>query len=314
MPASQSTFVTGALVNGLATCTATFFTNPLEVTKTRFQLQGELGATQRAYSSVLQAARHIVSTEGWHGLQKGLVAAWGYQLVGNGVRLSTYDQIKGAAGRPLTFPETLAAAAGAGCVGTLAGQPFYLVKVRLQAFAPATQIGYRQHEYKSLSDGLRQILFRDGGGDVRALWQGLSGTLGRSVVASSVQLSSFDYCKNFFLRLGLCREPRGKDDRLGLLWLTVCAALSTGVVTTTVMEPFDVAATRLCNQAAASAVEVDTCVRPYAGLLDALQKTVRAEGALALFKGWRSSYLRIGPHTVLMFVFVEQFKALLGVS
>jgi len=46
---------------------------------------------------------------------------------------------------------------------------------------------------------------------------------------------------------------------------------------------------------------------PYSGMLDALVKVVRAEGALALWKGFPPYFLRSGGHTVFMFLFKEQY-------
>lgn len=42
--------------------------------------------------------------------------------------------------------------------------------------------------------------------------------------------------------------------------------------------------------------------------LDCLLKTVQSEGVLALYKGGGTHYARLGPHIVLVFVFLEQFK------
>ena len=37
-------------------------------------------------------------------------------------------------------------------------------------------------------------------------------------------------------------------------------------------------------------------------------KVVRKEGFFSLWKGFTPCYMRIGPHTVLTFIFLEQFQ------
>jgi hypothetical protein len=46
----------------------------------------------------------------------------------------------------------------------------------------------------------------------------------------------------------------------------------------------------------------------YSSGLDALVKTVRSEGLLALYKGGWTHYARLGPHIILVFVFLEQLR------
>lgn len=77
-------------IGGLAAVGAGFFTNPLEVIKTRMQLQGELQAKgQHAvhYRNVFHATYMIAKHDGVLALQNGLVPALYVQLVLNGVRL-----------------------------------------------------------------------------------------------------------------------------------------------------------------------------------------------------------------------------------
>lgn len=44
----------------------------------------------------------------------------------------------------------------------------------------------------------------------------------------------------------------------------------------------------------------------YTGAIDVLRKTIRNEGIFALWKGFTPYYARIGPHTVLTFIILEQ--------
>lgn len=47
----------------------------------------------------------------------------------------------------------------------------------------------------------------------------------------------------------------------------------------------------------------------YRGPLDALGKLIKKEGIFALWKGFLPYYFRLGPHTVLTFIFLEQFNS-----
>lgn len=72
-------FVLGALGASGAVC----FTNPLEVVKTRFQLQGELKKTGNYkvhYRNFPHAVYVVAKNEGLLALQKGLFPAMGQQV------------------------------------------------------------------------------------------------------------------------------------------------------------------------------------------------------------------------------------------
>lgn len=45
-------------------------------------------------------------------------------------------------------------------------------------------------------------------------------------------------------------------------------------------------------------------------LQDVWTKLVRSEGIFGLWKGFTPYYARLGPHTVLTFIFLEQFRQL----
>lgn len=118
-------------LGALACCAACVFTNPLEVVKTRLQLQGELrarGSYQRHYHGVLQALWVVGRTDGLRGLQKGLSAGLIYQGVMNGVRLGSYSYCD-ALGITKFHGGSLLAGAGAGALGAFIASPAYLVSL-----------------------------------------------------------------------------------------------------------------------------------------------------------------------------------------
>lgn len=116
-------------LGALACCAACVFTNPLEVVKTRLQLQGELrarGSYQRHYRGVLQALWVVGRTDGLRGLQKGLSVGLIYQGVMNGVRLGSYSYCE-ALGITSLHGGSLLSGAGAGALGAFIASPAYLV-------------------------------------------------------------------------------------------------------------------------------------------------------------------------------------------
>lgn len=116
-------------MGAIACCAACVFTNPLEVVKTRLQLQGELcarGSYQRHYRGVLQALWVVGRTDGLRGLQKGLSVGLIYQGVMNGVRLGSYSYCE-ALGITSFHGGSLLSGAGAGALGAFIASPAYLV-------------------------------------------------------------------------------------------------------------------------------------------------------------------------------------------
>lgn len=48
----------------------------------------------------------------------------------------------------------------------------------------------------------------------------------------------------------------------------------------------------------------------YKGMADVMLRIVKNEGIFALWKGFTPYYARLGPHTVLVFIFLEQLNNL----
>jgi solute carrier family 25 protein 34/35 len=318
------------LLGGTATAAACVFSNPLgrpamrlvsrapasespwprraEVVKTRMQLQNELVATHAAgarvaYRNIFHAIYVILREEGVRGIQRGLLSGMGYQFVMNGVRLGSYPFVQRQLGatEPGTrgfFLRNLLSGAITGAAGAFIGSPLFLIKVRLQTQSSAAglRVGH-QHDYAGVVDGLRKVLRAEG---VRGLWRGVGSAIPRVVVGSSVQLATYDSFKRLLMeRAGLARDS---------VLTHLGASFSAGFCVATAMNPFDLVSTRLYNQR----VGPEARGALYSGVVDCFAKTLRAEGPRGLYKGFFAQWLRIGPHTVLTFVFLEQLKIATG--
>jgi len=291
------------LLGGTATVTAVLFTNPIEVVKTRLQLQGELqryvAKNQRTYRGVWHAFKTIITTEGPLALQKGLFPAAAYQFCMNGTRLGSYTLLKQLLleghhrdGSYLFL--NMLAGATAGVLGAVAGSPFFLVKTRMQAQTdvPALAVGH-QYRYKSSFQAFKSIVQAEG---IRGLMRGAHAAALRVGVGSSVQLPLYDNSKSLILSTGLLPDNVAAH---------MAASLVSGVGLVIAMNPFDVVATRLYNQKVESGKGA-----LYSGPFNCLKKILSTEGFYGLYKGVFAHYLRTGPHTVLTFVFWEQYKRL----
>jgi hypothetical protein len=82
--------------------------------------------------------------------------------------------------------------------------------------------------------------------------------------------------------------------------------LLASVLTVTAMNPWDVISTRLYQSGGVAT--------RYRGPLDCAMQAVRAEGVLALQKGWLAQFARLGPHTILTFVAMEHLRPLFAAS
>ncbi|NP_001307806.1 solute carrier family 25 member 35 isoform c [Homo sapiens] len=269
------------LMSGLAACGACVFTNPLEVVKTRMQLQGELqapGTYQRHYRNVFHAFITIGKVDGLAALQKGLAPALLYQFLMNGIRLGTYGLAE--AGGYLHTAEgthsparSAAAGAMAGVMGAYLGSPIYM-----GMFQALTEIGQKH--------------------GLVGLWRGALGGLPRVIVGSSTQLCTFSSTKDLLSQWEIFPPQSWK--------LALVAAMMSGIAVVLAMAPFDVACTRLYNQP----TDAQGKGLMYRGILDALLQTARTEGIFGMYKGIGASYFRLGPHTILSLFFWDQLRSL----
>lgn len=79
--------------------------------------------------------------------------------------------------------------------------------------------------------------------------------------------------------------------------------MCSGFITTAASLPMDIAKTRVQNQKPGADGKL-----PYKGTIDVIVKVARHEGIVSLWKGFTPYFFRLGPHTVLTFILLEQMN------
>ncbi|XP_012690300.1 solute carrier family 25 member 35 [Clupea harengus] len=288
------------VLSGMAACGACLFTNPLEVVKTRMQLQGELksrGTYQVYYRNVFHAFYTIGKVDGIAGLQKGLVPGLVYQFVMNGVRLGSYAIIESSGyiqtDGKVSAVKSIVAGAIAGIVGAYMGSPIYLVKTHLQSQATSSIAVGHQHKHRGMLHALADIHKQHG---IMGLWRGSSAAIPRVSVGSAAQLYTFSASKELVTNLQLFPE--------GSWLISLTSGMVSSVAVVSAMTPFDVVSTRLYNQ------PVDHLGKGelYRGFSDCFSKTLKKEGFTGLYKGLGASYFRLGPHTIVSLLLWDELR------
>ncbi|CAH1100938.1 unnamed protein product [Psylliodes chrysocephalus] len=282
---------------------ACFFTNPLEVLKTRMQLQGELKAKGKHpvhYKNVFHAVYNIAKNDGVLALQKGLVPALWVQLFLNGMRLGTYqfannhNILKDKNGN-LIFTNTVIVSGIGGTLGQVMSSPMFLIKTHLQTqAATAIAVGH-QHQHQGTWNALKTICKQNG---VKGLFRGVSASIPRGAIGSISQLLGFDYSKQMLLKYEYFKDKK--------ILTAFLSSMVGGVGISITMTPFDLIMTRLYNQP----IDASGKGLLYTSYMDCVSKIYKTEGISAFYKGVGPMYLRLGPHSVLCLMFWDQLNAI----
>lgn len=279
-------------LGGIAACAGETATFPLDFTKTRLQLQHELGKTLSGELATTKplgmfgTAANIYRTEGLLAMYGGLSAAALRQFVYGGIGVGLYVPIRKVVlgdADPKTAPlyKRILAGAMSGSLGQLVANPFDVVKVRIQADGRLKSMG-QTPRYQGTLDALARIPREEG---LAGFYKGLGPSIGRAAVINGCGIASYDWSKLQVLRL--TGQEKG-------LVPQVLGSLVSGLVSALVSTPFDVIKTRMMNQ--------PKDAKLYANSLDCVLKTAKAEGVLGLYKGFLPAYARLAPHRVVHFV------------
>ncbi|KAI1303395.1 Mitochondrial dicarboxylate transporter [Mortierella claussenii] len=271
-------------LGGAASCAAALVSHPFDLTKVR--LQTTQGASQHGMiGTMMNVARH----EGIFALYTGLSASLLRQGTYSTVRFGTYDLLKEKFapkdGSKIPVTTMLLCGVIAGCVGGGFGNPADVVNIRMvnDGKLPKDQ----QRHYKHAFDGLYRIIKEEGPAQ---LMRGLGPNMNRAILMTSSQLVSYDGFKRQLLA-----TPWFKDN----LATHFASSLLAGLVATTACAPLDVLKTRIMNSSGSNTSSTQMFFH-----------IIKTEGPAALFKGWLPAFLRLGPHTIVTFIVLEQLKVI----
>lgn len=269
---------------GLASGMAVMFTHPLDLLKVHLQTQttGSLRGSQMAVN--------IVRNHGVLALYNGLSASIGRQMTYSLTRFAIYDTLRPLLtkeGQEPSLAQKMMLASAGGFFGGIVGTPCDMVNVRMQNDVKLPQEARRN--YKHVFDGLYQVGRKEG---VSVLMNGWQMATLRAVLITNGQIAFYDQIKSFLLSLSFFEDN---------IITHFTSSLAAGAIATGMTQPADVLKTRMMNAKKGE----------YKNALHCVVETGKL-GPAAFFKGFVPAFVRLGPQTILIWVFKEQLRIRFG--
>ncbi|XP_073830043.1 uncoupling protein 4A [Musca autumnalis] len=301
------------IVSVIGAANAELVTYPLDLTKTRLQIQGEATGKNAVagkapqpvqYRGMMATAAGIVKEEGPLKLWQGVTPALYRHIVYSGVRICTYDFLrkelgKNESGKNVGLPLWKSALCGvtSGGLAQWLASPADLVKVQIQMEGKRRLMGEPPRVHGA-AHAFREIIRRGG---IKGLWKGSIPNVQRAALVNLGDLTTYDTIKHMImskLHMPDCHTVH------------VLASICAGFVAAFLGTPADVVKTRVMNQ------PTDEKGRGllYKGSIDCLRQTVNKEGFTALYKGFLPCWIRMAPWSLTFWLSFEQIRTMIGAS
>lgn len=278
-------------------------TYPLDLTKTRLQIQGEAasGSNKLAYRGMLRTALGIVKEEGLLHLWRGMLPALYRHAIYTGFRMSAYEEIRNTLSKDnkngFSLWKKVVAGMMAGGIGQLMASPTDLIKTQIQMEGRRRLMGLPPR-VNGTTDALKKILQQGG---VVGLWRGCWPNVQRAALVNLGDLSTYDSVKSAILQ-----NTSLEDNSLTHCMASGCAGLVGAIMGT----PADVVKARIMNQ------PTDKFGKGliYKSSVDCAMQTIKGEGFLALYKGFLPCWLRMAPWSLTFWLSFEQIRKAAGAA
>nr|XP_021151340.1 mitochondrial dicarboxylate carrier [Columba livia] len=241
-----------------------------------------LQTQQEAKMRMMGMAMHVIRTDGFLALYNGLSASLCRQMTYSLTRFGIYETAKnhldqGSKGPPPFYQKVLLGAVG-GFTGGLVGTPADMVNVRSVLLV-------------SWCCCWGRLMLREEG--LKKLFSGATMASSRGALVTIGQISCYDQTKQLVLATGILSDN---------ILTHFLASVIAGGCATFLCQPLDVLKTRLMNSQG-----------EYQGVTHCAIETAKL-GPLALFQGFVPAAIRLVPHTVLTFIFLEQLRKHFGMK
>jgi hypothetical protein len=263
MPNTFHSIIFGGLSASL-TCN---FTHPIELIKTRMQI------TNKPF---MQNFTSLINNEGPLALWRGVRVAWAREIVYSSIKIGGYKPIRDliCTDRTPSFLNKFAAGAICGSVGCVFGNPFDVLKIKIQASKSAV----------SVKDILKTEYKQKG---FRMLHRGLGINIMRATVLNGTKMSTYDASKGILeTRFGWSREGTAN---------IFASAFISGFCIACFITPFDVLRTRIMNNNSAVSF-----------------KTLKNGVPSILYRGFFPLWFRAVPNSILQMFFYENLMMISG--
>ncbi|MCJ1321476.1 Mitochondrial 2-oxodicarboxylate carrier 2 [Xylographa vitiligo] len=249
---------------------------PLDVVKTRVQLQTGKGVGDEYYNGMVDCFRKIIKNEGFSRLYRGISAPILMEAPKRATKFAANDEwgkvyrnMFGIA--KMDQKLSILTGASAGATEAFVVVPFELIKIRLQDRASAGK-------YNGMIDCVVKTVKAEG---PLALYNGLESTLWRHILWNA------GYFGCIFQVRELLPKASGKGEQIRN---DLLSGATGGTVGTILNTPMDVVKSRIQNSP-----KIVGSIPKYNWAWPAIGTVMREEGFAALYKGFLPKVLRLGP-------------------
>jgi len=278
---------------GSAGCIEVSIMHPLDLVKTRFQIQSNttsINSERVQYNGLRDCFVKMYRTEGIKSFWKGVLPPIMVETPKRAWKFFTFEQFQGlflfGRDKPNALTYSLAGL-GSGVTEAIIVNPFEVVKVKLQS--------NQSHQSVTPSTGsvAREIIKTDGiFGANGLLGKGITATMGRNGFFNMIYFGFYHSTKDLI--------PASTDPKLELAG-KILLGFTAGTLGSCFNIPFDVAKSRIQGPQQPG-------VPVYRGTAKVILRVYKEEGFMALYKGLLPKVLRLGPGGAIMLIIYEKMS------